>query len=91
MTSLTCFSAVSGPGSLYNSCSSPLTPVDVNMLCVSGPLLVMAWSEGTMRGVMLPSCVSGPLLVIVGGYSSGLLLISDCWIGDLTTKQWKKV
>ena len=36
------------------------------------------------------TCVSGPLLVIVGGYS-GRSTISDCWIGDLTTKQWKKV
>ena len=36
------------------------------------------------------TCVSGPLLVIVGGYN-GWSAISDCWIGDLTTKQWKKV
>ena len=36
------------------------------------------------------TCVSGPLLVIVGGYSVRGT-ISDCWIGDLTTKQWKKV
>ena len=34
--------------------------------------------------------MSGPLLVIVGG-RSGRGTISDCWIGDLTTKQWKKV
>ena len=31
-------------------------------------------------------------LVLVGGWSSRQLgTISDCWIGDLTTKQWKKV
>ena len=36
------------------------------------------------------TCVSGPLLVIVGG-GSGQSTISDCWIYDLTTKQWKKV
>ena len=37
------------------------------------------------------TCVSGPLLVIVGGTGSEWSTISDCWIGDLTTKQWKKV
>ena len=37
------------------------------------------------------TCVSGPLLVIVGGLSWRNNTISDCWIGDLTTKQWKKV
>ena len=36
------------------------------------------------------TCVSGPLLVIVGG-RSGHSAISDCWIGDFTTNQWKKV
>ena len=36
------------------------------------------------------TCVSGPLLVIVGG-ASGRGIISDCWIVDLITKQWKKV
>ena len=35
--------------------------------------------------------MSGPLLVIVGGNSGRNTIISDCWIGDLTTKQWKKV
>ena len=36
------------------------------------------------------TCVSGPLLVIVGGYGDEGT-ISECWIGDLTTNQWKKV
>ena len=46
------------------------------------------WPEG--RCDHATTCVSGPLLVIVGG-RSGWRTISDCWIGDLTTKQWKKV
>ena len=46
------------------------------------------WPE--RRCVHATTCVSGPLLVIVGG-DSGRSIISDCWIGDLTTKQWKKV
>ena len=49
----------------------------------------MEWPE--WRCDHATTCVSGPLLVIVGGLSSELNTISDCWIGDLTTKQWKKV
>ena len=36
------------------------------------------------------TCVSGALLVIMGG-AYWLGAISDCWISDLTTNQWKKV
>ena len=49
----------------------------------------MEWPE--WRRYHATICVSGPLLVIVGGISGRLSTISDCWIGDLTTKQWKKV
>ena len=47
------------------------------------------WPE--KRCAHATTCVSGPLLVIVGGLCEQLSTISDCWIGDLTTKQWKKV
>ena len=47
------------------------------------------WPVG--RSAHATTCVSGPLLVIVGGLSECLSTISDCWIGDLTTKQCKKV
>ena len=46
------------------------------------------WPKG--RYAHATTCVSGPLLVIVGG-DNGRSTISNCWIGDLTTKQWKKV
>ena len=47
------------------------------------------WPE--RRYAHATTCVSGPLLVIVGGAGNRQNTISNCWIGDLTTKQWKKV
>ena len=49
----------------------------------------MEWPE--RRCDHATTCVSGPLLMIVGGHNLLGTAISDCWIGDLTTKQWKKV
>ena len=50
--------------------------------------LPVEWPE--RRFFHATTCVSGPLLVIVGG-DSGQGAISECWISDLITKQWKKV
>ena len=51
------------------------------------PLSGMAWEEVCSCYHMCEWSTTSDS----GRVQCGLSTISDCWIGDLTTKQWKKV
>ena len=56
---------------------------------LSASIRSLEWPE--KRYSHAATCVSGPLLVIMGGVDNEIVMISDCWIYDLTAMLWKKV